>query len=130
MCGRFVQKRKSVDLTRLFRLTKITEAAKAWKARYNLSPTQNALVIRGMPDTERELTVMRWGADSPLVKEPGEYSTFNARAETLDTKTTFRSAFRHHREIIPSWKSTHRIYQGIRKTQCRNDHLSFLFFVF
>ena len=102
MCGRFVQKRKSVELTRLFRLTKITEAAKAWKARYNLSPTQNALVIRGMPDTERELTVMRWGLIPHWSKESGGYSTFNARAETLNSKPAFRSSFRHHRAIIPA----------------------------
>ena len=111
MCGRFVQKRKSVELTRLFRLTKITEAAKAWKARYNLSPTQNALVIRGMPDTERELTVMRWGLIPHWSKEPGGYSTFNARAETLNSKPAFRSSFRHHRAIIPAdgnfeWQTT------------------------
>lgn len=44
---------------------------------------------------------MRWGLIPHWSKEPGGYSTFNACAETLDTKPTFRSAFRHHRAIIP-----------------------------
>ena len=102
MCGRFAQKRKPAELAKLFRLTRIAEAAQSWEPRYNLSPTQNALVIRASPDSERELTIMRWGLIPHWSKEPGGYSTFNARAETLDTKPTFRSAFRHHRAIIPA----------------------------
>lgn len=80
---------------------------KSWKPRYNLSPTQNALVIRAIPESEpaheakRELTLMRWGLIPNWSKEIGKYSTFNARAETLDTKPTFRSAFRHNRAIVP-----------------------------
>lgn len=102
MCGRFVQKRKPEELTSLFRLTKLGEVAESWEPRYNLSPTQNALVIKATPDSERELTVMRWGLIPHWSKEPGGYSTFNARAETLDSKPTFRSAFRQHRAIVPA----------------------------
>ncbi len=102
MCGRFAQKRKPTELTRYFRLTRIAEAAQSWEPRYNLSPTQNALVIRTTTDSERELTIMRWGLIPHWSKEPGGYSTFNARAETMDSKPTFRSSFRHHRAIIPA----------------------------
>nr|EES51708.1 MAG: conserved hypothetical protein [Leptospirillum ferrodiazotrophum] len=65
------------------------------------------MVIRAITDEEpdhkatRELILMRWGLIPHCSKEPGKYSTFNARAETLDTKPTFRSAFRHNRAIVP-----------------------------
>lgn len=107
MCGRFAQKTKPNDLAKQFQLFRITEVVKSWKPRYNLSPTQNALVIRAIPESEpaheakRELTLMRWGLIPNWSKEIGKYSTFNARAETLDTKPTFRSAFRHNRAIVP-----------------------------
>lgn len=107
MCGRFAQKTKPENLSRQFRLTRIVDIVKSWEPRFNLSPTQNALVIRAIPDEEpdhkakRELTLMRWGLIPHWSKEPGKYSTFNARAETLDTKPTFRSAFRHNRAIVP-----------------------------
>ena len=102
MCGRFAQKRRPTELSRVFRLTRIAEAAQSWEPRYNLSPTQNALVIKATQDSERELTVMRWGLIPHWSKEPSSYSTFNARAETMDSKPTFRSSFRHHRAIIPA----------------------------
>lgn len=102
MCGRFVQRGKPEDLAHHFRVSRIAKAARLFEPHYNLSPTQNALVIRTTIDSERELTVMRWGLIPHWSKEPDGYSTFNARAETMDSKPTFRSAFRHHRAIIPA----------------------------
>ena len=107
MCGRFAQKRKPKELVQFFHLSRVSNLAQSWEPRYNLSPTQNALVIRAIPESEqepspkRELTLMRWGLIPHWSKEPEKYSTFNARAETLDIKPTFRSAFRHHRGIVP-----------------------------
>lgn len=64
MCGRLVQKRKLEDLVRQFRVTRVSEIVKFWELHYNLSPTQNALVIRAIPEEESDHEA-RLGIDSP-----------------------------------------------------------------
>jgi putative SOS response-associated peptidase YedK len=75
-----------------------------WPPRYNLAPTQGALAVRFNAETkERTLDVLRWGL-IPFWAKDAEigYSLINARAEGIDTKPSFREAFKTRRCIIPA----------------------------
>ncbi len=71
--------------------------------RYNLAPTQGAPVIREL-EGERQLEIMRWGLIPAWAKSPEDvrHNLFNARAETVAEKPSFRSAFRARRCLMPS----------------------------
>ena len=66
------------------------------RPRYNVCPTDPVDVVTAA-EGKRELVTMRWGLvpywwSKPL-KELG-MATFNARAETVETKPVFRDAFK------------------------------------
>lgn len=66
---------------------------------YNLSPSQTVPVFLG-----GQSRGMRWGLVPAWSKEPSSrFATFNARAETLASKPTFRDAWKHSRRcLIPA----------------------------
>jgi putative SOS response-associated peptidase YedK len=71
--------------------------------RYNVCPTDPVDVVTA----ERQLVAMRWGLapwwwNKPL-KELG-MATFNARAETVETKPVFRDVVQAH-ALMPSFPS-------------------------
>ena len=72
-----------------------------WKRpRYNIRPTQELPVVR-LADGELELTLLRWGLIPSWSREPEpKFPTFNARAETLAEKPTFRGPFKNRRCLI------------------------------
>ena len=72
-----------------------------WKRpRYNVRPTQELPVVR-IVDGEPELTLLRWGLIPSWSKEAEpKFPTFNARAETLSEKPTFRAPFKNRRCLI------------------------------
>jgi putative SOS response-associated peptidase YedK len=82
-------------------------------ATWNAAPTDPLPVVR-FDDREhqRSLEVMRWGLIPHWAKDIKiGYSTFNARAEEIDTKPAFREAFRRRRCLVPldnfyEWKKT------------------------
>ncbi len=67
-------------------------------------PKQDAVVVRQDPSGARELTIMRWSLLPRWVKDPGDWraSTFNARAETVMQKPSFRQSFADRRCLIPA----------------------------
>jgi putative SOS response-associated peptidase YedK len=69
-------------------------------ARWNLPPSENLLcVVRDSERGTRKAGLMRWGLIPWYAKNPKVgFSSFNARAETVDTKPAFRDA----------WKGGHR----------------------
>ena len=80
---------------------------------WNIAPTDPMPVVRY--DTkagERSLDVMRWGLIPYWAKDIKiGYSTFNARAEEIETKPAFREAFQRRRCLVPldsfyEWKKT------------------------
>lgn len=80
-----------------------------YKANYNCSPTQKLAVI-----TNREPDVLnfyRWGLIPSWAKDPAIGNRmFNARAETIGEKPSFRDAFRRRRCLVPAtgfyeWKA-------------------------
>jgi putative SOS response-associated peptidase YedK len=95
MCGRFTYKLTWEKLVRLYRLT-LDQPARKTQARYNVCPTDPIDTVVERVGT-RELVTMRWGLVprwwSKSLKDV-KMATFNARAETVETKPLFRDAFK------------------------------------
>jgi putative SOS response-associated peptidase YedK len=70
---------------------------------WNVAPTDPLPIVRYDPRAgERGLDVMRWGLVPYWAKDIKiGYSTFNAKAEGIDTKPAFREAFRQRRCLVP-----------------------------
>ncbi len=99
MCGRFIQITAGEPLAERFELPAIP----AVTPRYNLAPSQPVGVIRVAAEGQREWVALRWGLVPAWSPEPRTaYSTFNARAETVADKPTYRHAFRRRRCLIPA----------------------------
>ena len=100
MCGRFILKAFPDAISRHFR----TSGRPNLRARYNVAPTQTVPIVRRKEEAEgRELVLVRWGLIPPWAKDLSIGSKLiNARAETVATKPSFRSAFRKRRCLIPA----------------------------
>jgi putative SOS response-associated peptidase YedK len=70
---------------------------------WNVAPTDPLPVVRyDAKERQRSLDIMRWGLMLYWAKDIKiGYSTFNARAEEIDTKPAFREAFRRRRCLVP-----------------------------
>jgi putative SOS response-associated peptidase YedK len=98
MCGRFTLRTPARDLVEIFELLREPELS----PRYNIAPTQNVAVIR-QDGKSRELSLMRWGLVPSWSKDPkAGPPLINARAETVATKPSFRTAFKRRRCLIPA----------------------------
>ncbi len=96
MCGRFVL---LTDLSVIVESFGIAEMACPYRPSNNISPGQQiATVIR---DDKTRLVNTRWGLIPSLAKDPSiGYTMFNARAETVAEKPSFRKAFQARRCLI------------------------------
>ncbi|HEX2255521.1 MAG TPA: SOS response-associated peptidase [Afifellaceae bacterium] len=109
MCGRYGLIGRPEEIRDLFGLDGIDPLLCG--PRYNIAPTQPALVVR--TDRQRhELVPMRWGLVPSWVKDPQKFPLLiNARAEGLADKPAFRAACRHRRCLVPAsgfyeWQAT------------------------
>ena len=98
MCGRFTQQRPTAELAELFGAEPLVDDP---GPRYNVAPTQDALVVVER-DGVRRLTTYRWGL-IPFwaTAASGGPRTFNARSETAPTSPLFRDALARRRCIVP-----------------------------
>jgi putative SOS response-associated peptidase YedK len=102
MCGRFANKLTWEQIVRLYGLT-AAPPPHNMPPRYNICPTDpvDTIVER---DGKREMVQMRWGLIPrgwrKTIKEV-KMATFNAHAETVETKPFFRDAFARTRCLIP-----------------------------
>ncbi len=97
MCGRYALKNPEA-LKAAFELASMPELP----PRYNIAPTQDIAIIRA-DASGRHLSLAHWGLIPSWAKSADSgYSTINARAETVDTKPSFRAPFKRHRCIIPA----------------------------
>jgi putative SOS response-associated peptidase YedK len=86
--------------------------AESFKPSWNVPPTLAIPAITGHSDGARSLDTYRWGLVPPWAKGLSfGANTINARAESVATKASFKSAFRSQRCIIPAdgyyeWKTT------------------------
>lgn len=101
MCGRYLATTSPEEVRRIFKTVNDTPN---WRPTWNMAPTMDGPVVRLHPETgARHLDLLRWGllphwarGDPKNTRQP-----INARAETVATLPTFRSAFAHRRCIVP-----------------------------
>jgi putative SOS response-associated peptidase YedK len=102
MCGRFTVKATWAELVALYRLT-MNAPPHNLRPRFNVCPTDPVDVVTA-EEGKRELVTMRWGLVPWWWSKPLKelrMATFNARAETVETKPVFREAFKRARCLIP-----------------------------
>jgi putative SOS response-associated peptidase YedK len=70
--------------------------------RFNIAPSQPIAVVM-LEDGKRRLKLMRWGLIPSWVKDPRTFALlFNARADGVLEKPSFRNAMRRRRCLIPA----------------------------
>ncbi len=103
MCGRFVQKSPANQMQSFF---DIKGPVPNFGPRYNVAPTQDAAVVvaeKAAGENWRRIELKKWGLIPAWSKEgKAEFATFNARAESVREKPTYREAFRKRRCIVPA----------------------------
>ena len=97
MCGRYALHSLIDDLQRHFGFP----GGADFKPRYNIAPSYHLPVVR-KGDGGRELALCQWGFVPHWMKSEPKTRPINARAETVAEKPFFRSAFRHHRCLVPA----------------------------
>ena len=108
MCGRFAQQRPSSELAEIFDADDLADDP---GARYNVAPTDDALVVVQRED-RRAVTRYRWGFIPHWATDRRVGSRqINARGERLATSPVFREAFRRRRCVVPvdafyEWRRT------------------------
>lgn len=99
MCGRFY-----LDVPRDIFLAhyQLEDTSILPPRRYNIAPSQNILAVRTIDGGERTVSLLHWGLIPSWSKEEEpHYSMINARADTVDSKPAYRSAFKKRRCLIP-----------------------------
>lgn len=99
MCGRFTLAARPEELLGEFEGYALPEEAP--HPRYNIAPTQQALVIPN--DGSGRMRWMRWGLVPSWAQDVSIGSRLiNARSETAPEKPAFRHAFRTKRCLVPA----------------------------
>jgi putative SOS response-associated peptidase YedK len=98
MCGRFVLTASPEAIQQAFNLETMPQMM---IPRFNIAPSQPVAVITN--ENPRELTFHRWGLIPSWSKDLKiGNSLINARAEGIEDKPSFRSAFKRRRCLIPA----------------------------
>ncbi len=99
MCGRFTQASSWNEAAELFDLDgELPEL----EARYNIAPTQSAVVVRREAGGRRRARSLKWGLVPRGAADPRIGSRLiNARSETARWKPSFRDAFAARRCLVP-----------------------------
>ncbi len=101
MCGRFTQVTAVEKLAAVFRAARVAPEAAAVGPRYNLAPSQSAILVRGNGEA-RSISLGRWGFVPSWSRDPSRgVRPINARIETAAEKPLFRSALRQNRCLVP-----------------------------
>lgn len=97
MCGKFTQMLSWGELVELSDLQTSTRA----DGEETITPMRFASVIALDHEGKRKAVRMRWGLVPPGVKDPAAAKPhIHARAESIDTKPTFRDAFLKRRGLV------------------------------
>jgi putative SOS response-associated peptidase YedK len=98
MCGRFIL---LTDLSVIVELFGIEEMACEYKTSNNISPGQQIAAV--IHEDKTRLVNYRWGLVPSWAKDPSIGNRmFNARAETVAEKPSFKKAFQNRRCLIPA----------------------------
>lgn len=110
MCGRFALYSEPSAMAQYLDAVVGPEVLSTWRPKWNVAPTCSIMGVVHQSE-ERTLRLFRWGLVPSWAKDPSVgNSAFNARAETVDRKPMFRSAFRRSRILLPAddfyeWKA-------------------------
>lgn len=98
MCGRFTLRTPLSVLATQFQFD--LDNATQFTPRYNIAPTQDVAAVR-LVDGKRQLAMLRWGLIPSWAKDTKiASSTINARADTVATKPSFRTAYKKRRCLV------------------------------
>jgi putative SOS response-associated peptidase YedK len=97
MCGRY----SLVPTESIAARFDMEQAQLTLAPRYNVAPSQSMpVVVRNSPN---RLVEMQWGLIPSWSKEPrAQFSTINARAETITKSPVFRGPFKSRRCLVPA----------------------------
>ncbi len=100
MCGRFVINANKESMIEVFDIDH--SQLPIFKPNFNIPPGTHIPFIYQTGET-RQLSEAFWGLVPSWAKDKSFAShTFNARAETLSQKPSFRNAYKHRRCLIPA----------------------------
>src|SRR5215510_5232161 len=104
MCGRYrLTRRRMLEIEQYYGVDNVNDLD-IWERQFNIPPREMALIVFER-NGKRHLTAGLWSLLPPSAKRldfANEISTFNAKAETLPEKPTFRNAFLTRRCIVPA----------------------------
>ncbi len=99
MCGRYSLHAHPEVIALYFKLG----LPPAIKARYNIAPGTQVLIVRQDQEHGRIADLYRWGLMPGWAKDPATGNKLsNARGETVAEKPSFRNAFKRSRCLIPA----------------------------
>jgi len=107
MCGRFALHANPDIVALQFALGIVPD----FKARYDITPSSNILIVREDREQGRVADKYRWGLIPGWAKDPSIGNKLaNARGETVAEKPSFRAAFKRWRCLVPAdgfyeWKT-------------------------
>ncbi len=101
MCGRFALSSPPTELQKFVDFVNLPNI----EPRYNITPGQPVSLIR--VEGETQIMPVNWGlvpgwASADYMARPGARPLINARAETIQTKPSFKNAFRRRRALLPA----------------------------
>jgi putative SOS response-associated peptidase YedK len=98
MCGRFIL---LTNLSVIIKSFDIQEVACDYRSGNNISPGQQIVAVL-REDDQNSLVCYQWGLIPSWAKDPSIGNRmFNARAETIAEKPSFKNAFQQRRCLIP-----------------------------
>lgn len=101
MCGRIVCHSSLDEISAASGATLEPNATAAYQPSYNIPPSQPVPMIYSLDD-ERRLLMAKWGLLPHWVKDESfAFKAFNARAETVREKPSFKNAFQYRRCLVP-----------------------------
>lgn len=101
MCGRFTLTYDDAEYVAETMGVPVEEL-RQYVPRFNIAPTNEHLVMR-MEFEERAAFMARWGLVNSWAKDlKGGFKTINARAESIDERRAFKSAFAKRRCVVPA----------------------------
>jgi putative SOS response-associated peptidase YedK len=115
MCGRFIL---LTDLSVIIKSFDIQEVACDYRPGNNISPGQEIAAI--IHDDKNRLVCYRWGLIPSWAKDPSiGNKMFNARAETITEKPSFKNAFQKRRCLILAdgfyeWQKLRKVKKPLR----------------
>lgn len=101
MCGRYVQTASTRALAARFGVAEVAEDDSA--PDYNVAPSTAVPAVLERPTVGRVLESLRWGLVPSWAKDPSVGNRMiNARAESLASKSAFKTAYSRRRCLLPA----------------------------